>query len=243
MNATRFDHSLPADGKIVDRDEYLIKCSTGKKVLHLGCVDTGFLDEKIRADEWLHKKIVDIADNVIGLDNNIEGINQIKEIYPDMKFIAGNVEELDQIVFEDAFDIIIAGDIIEHLANVGKFLYGIRHIMSHNTTFILTTPNAFRYQNLVLSLFKKESIHPDHNYWFSWNSLSTVLAKFDLHIEKSFMYNIYPKVVFKRRDNIIRTIQKGGFGIVDMVISKLVIPFVPFWADGLIAEVKKCNNT
>ena len=63
-----------------------------------------------------------------------------------------DAEDLTQ---EIQFDIIIAGDIIEHLANVGKFLFGIRHLMSHNTTFILTTPNAFRYQNLVLSLFNR----------------------------------------------------------------------------------------
>lgn len=50
---------------------------------------------------------------------------------------------------------------------------------------------------------------------------------------------IYPKIFIKKEDNIIRRRQKCGFRILDALISKIIIPVVPFWADGLILEVRK----
>lgn len=50
---------------------------------------------------------------------------------------------------------------------------------------------------------------------------------------------IYPKIVIKKEDNIIRKVQKCGFRILDALISKIIISVVPFWADGLILEVRK----
>lgn len=238
----KLDHPLPSHVEIIDREKYIIQRAKGKKVLHLGCVDRSFLGEKLSADRWLHKKLVDVGQNVVGLDNDDEGIEKLREIHPDMKFIVANVEELEEIGYQEEIDLIIGGEIIEHLANVGNFLTKIQLLMSPDTILILTTPNAFRYQNMILSFFKRESIHADHNYWFSWNSLKTVLNKFGLHIEKTLVANIHPKVVFKQDDSITRKIQKLGFGIIDTLITKLIIPFVPFWSDTLIVEVKKGSS-
>ena len=235
----KFEHNLPTKVKIVDREKYFLEISRDKKILHLGCVDQGLTKDKQKFGTWLHEKLVQISSDIVELDYDKSGIEILQKNYPNMKFVLANMEELDKDTFSASFDIIIGGEVIEHLLNVGKFFESMNNIMDKNCKLILTTPNAFRYRNLLLSIFKKEAIHPDHNYWFSWSSLNTILNKFGFRIEKTFLYNIYPKFSIKPEDNIICKFKKLGFRIIDTVITKIVIPFVPFWADGLIVVVVK----
>ncbi len=64
------------------------------------------------------------------------------------------------------FDIIIAGEIIEHLGCPGAFLRSTRFIMNTKTDLILTTPNVFSLKLFFHTSLRREKIHNDHNYYF-----------------------------------------------------------------------------
>ena len=85
------------------------------------------------------------------LGENVEkwGLDfQRNSLLPDhFKFIAGDVSE-EWHIPKEAFDIVFAGEIIEHLLDTDKFLCKCFEALSPDGILILTTPNLSSFANL-----------------------------------------------------------------------------------------------
>lgn len=76
------------------------------------------------------------------------------------------------------FDIIFAGDIIEHLPNPGLFLDAAHRHLRPTGKLILTTPNAFHLFNLTEKISKGEpTVNSDHTCYFTTKTIRTLLRK------------------------------------------------------------------
>jgi 2-polyprenyl-3-methyl-5-hydroxy-6-metoxy-1,4-benzoquinol methylase len=77
--------------------------------------------------------------------------------------LEGNVEHLEDMVPElRGFDVVVAGDIIEHLSNPGLMLDGIRSRLATNGRVIISTPNAFgvaSWLRVLTGRFKEGAQH------------------------------------------------------------------------------------
>jgi hypothetical protein len=74
------------------------------------------------------------------------------------------------------FDVIVAGDIIEHLNNIGNFLHCLKRHMTPETDLILTTPNPFDVERFIVCLIRNAvGVNPDHTVWLDpvvmWRTL------------------------------------------------------------------------
>jgi 2-polyprenyl-3-methyl-5-hydroxy-6-metoxy-1,4-benzoquinol methylase len=167
-------------GSGVHRVEFLQKMVRGKKIIHIGCVDhLPLIDEKRKQGVWLHDILSASADKCIGVDINQEGCDYLKKIGIKDIFCFDIIRDAipDEIKNQN-FDYVILGEIIEHVDNPVEFLSSLRRKFSGLVReMILTTPNAFRFQNLVYSLMKTECINSDHRYWFSPYTLAKVLLQ------------------------------------------------------------------
>ncbi len=144
----------------------------GKTVLDVGCVEHVASNEA--ADRWLHRRLVERAKSVLGID-----------------IVESEVEKLQKrgysIICADAmtaslgktFDVIVAGEIIEHVVNPGALLTNMRRHLNENGRLVLTTPNAFYFLNALMALFpwQKRRWHPDHVAWYEPYVLSAMLRK------------------------------------------------------------------
>ena len=94
-----------------------------------------------------------------------------------MKKEGFNVEYCDVLSEEDVkniknrygtFDVIIAGELIEHLKNPGVFVEHCKSLLNNGGIFILTTPNPFGFPLIVQVLFEgyPAGINKDHKLWF-----------------------------------------------------------------------------
>ena len=165
---------------LVNRDDFLLQVTKGKKVLHLGFVDhLPLIDEKIRQGKWLHKKLIDNTTLCYGIDINQEGIEYIqKEHHIDNLYTLDVIlDTLPQALLDVKFDYLLIPDVIEHIGNPVAFLEVIREKFKQNTSkIILTTPNAFRWNNF-LNVFKhRELINSDHRFWFTPYTLSKIVT-------------------------------------------------------------------
>ena len=88
------------------------------------------------------------------------------------------------------FEVIVAGEIIEHLSNPGLFSEGIKHLTSKNGIFIFTTVNAYCLRRFIRILFGIESVHPDHKFYFSHSTLTSLLERHRFKIKKRFNYRL-----------------------------------------------------
>ena len=165
---------------IVNRDDYLLQVTKGKKVLHLGFVDhLPLIDEKIRQGKWLHKKLIDNTALCYGVDINQEGIEYIQKKHhiDNLYTLDVILDTLPQALLDVEFDYLLIPDVIEHIGNPVAFLEVIREKFKRNTTrIILTTPNAFRWNNFVNIFKHRELINSDHRFWFTPYTLSKIVT-------------------------------------------------------------------
>ncbi len=159
-----------------DRRQFILETCSDKKVLHLGCCGSPFCQVGCKNGNHFHFEIQKVAMETYGVDININDIKFLQEEFGIKNLYAGNAEELEKLFQEEKFEVVVAGEIIEHLYNPGKFLLSIKSVLSENGVLILSTPNAVCFRRGVNALFGKETVHPDHNFYFSRLVLTHLLT-------------------------------------------------------------------
>lgn len=82
------------------------------------------------------------------------------------------------------FDIIYAGDLIEHLSNVGLFLQCCKKHMNQNSLLIITTPNPFSFSLLIRSFINQFNPCPEHTMYLDRKNIQELNRRFNFKIVK-----------------------------------------------------------
>lgn len=191
---------VPKVKTVIGRFDFILEKCKGKKVLHLGCVDEGLTEERIKSGELLHFKLINVATEVCGVDISEKGIRLLQK-HGVGNLIVGNIEQIDEIKELRGldFDVILLTEVLEHLNNPGLFLQKIKASFTSNTTMIITVPNGLRLTGLMHQLRGYEFVHPDHNYWFSYKTFETLIRKNGYHIEELLVYSFFDHTLSLRK--------------------------------------------
>jgi len=163
-----------------NRFEVIRRYIENKKVLDLGCVDHDVIREK--KDAWLHKNIKKYASYVLGVDLDKRGIKELKK--KGYNVICDNVENMN---LKKKFDVIITGDLIEHVSNQGIFLENIKKHLKKQGYLIISTPNSNNFFNFIeVCLFGKVRVNPEHTLWHSHSTLEQLLLRHNFKILESY---------------------------------------------------------
>ena len=65
---------------LTDRVTYILEQCHGKQVLHLGCTDWPYTEQKLRGGALLHEQIAKIASSLVGVDADGEGVRYFHQI-------------------------------------------------------------------------------------------------------------------------------------------------------------------
>lgn len=176
-----FKHRLPRL-RIVQREEYLLSRCQGKRVLHLGAVD--YYNGEVCG---FHKRLINIANYVAGIDIDNEGIYQARLAgIGDIHF--GDLEKLGNMNISDQFDVVLATEVIEHLSNPGLLLEGVKRFIEPGVEMLVTTPNVFSFHRFLLTLGRLEYVHPDHVCYYSLITLRNLLQRHGFIVEDELAY-------------------------------------------------------
>lgn len=183
--------------ELVHRVEFIKRACAGKKVLHLGCTNWPYTQDSIDNDMLLHNELAETASELYGFDYDQEGIDVLEKAGTKNLYQA-DLERLDEVDLNETFDVIIAGEMIEHLNNPGLFLRGIQRFMSPETKLVVTTINAYAaHRFAVYGLLGKkginEPVHPDHVAYYSFKTLKLVVERSGLRINDFKFYDIGPE--------------------------------------------------
>jgi 2-polyprenyl-3-methyl-5-hydroxy-6-metoxy-1,4-benzoquinol methylase len=161
-----------------------------KSVLDVGCVDH---DIKQIQGSWMHREINQLAKEVLGVDHLPEAVQELQKL--GFKVVCQNAEALN---LNKTFDVIVAGEIIEHLKNPGLFLEGAAKHLKPGGILILTTPNAFSIAN-VFKILKRNKIkvNDDHTCWFDPVTIQTLLAKNHFIAREIYWINDFKRFWFR----------------------------------------------
>jgi len=142
---------------------------------------------------------------LVGIDiEGITGENQklFNKSQPDFinEIVIGNMETY---CFNRKFDVIVAGDVIEHVENQGLFLLNIKNHLVKDGKLIITTPNA-KWPTVFLHP------NPTHTLWHDIHTLNRILQingfKVDYYryyFGNKKHYNLWQKLLTLRQSIIV----------------------------------------
>jgi 2-polyprenyl-3-methyl-5-hydroxy-6-metoxy-1,4-benzoquinol methylase len=210
---------------LVVRERFILDACRGKSVLHLGCADFPYTDESIASGSWLHSKVSDVAATCIGVDLDGDTVERLKEKHGVDNVKEGNAEELDKLNGA-LFDVILAGEIVEHLNNPGLFFDTARTVLKPGGKLLITVPSAFSLRRFIRIPFGSESVHPDHAFYFSHTTLHTLARRYGYVLTEAHSYRLPNKKP-----------------LVPWIFERMATVITPNWGEGIIHLYSLPNGT
>jgi len=179
--AAKMLHPIP-EGKVVDRSAFILERVTGKRVLEFGATGP------------MHDAVVEVAASVFGVDrengDRVQGFDLDNTEYARLPMMRQPEQgtNLDEIVTPE---IILCGEVIEHLSNPGWFLTRLKR-QYPDVPVIITVPNAFTKIGLGHLAKGLENVNIDHVAWYSPRTLKTLLERAGYEIREFAWYNGTP---------------------------------------------------
>lgn len=146
----------------------LAHVKAGDRVLDLGCGDGAFAAELTGAGAL-----------VTAADVSAEAVRRARERAPGAR-VAELAEGAPFPFGEDAFDLVWAGETLEHVADVTGLLSELRRVLAWGGTLLVTTPNVPRLGVAVEALLgrpleRRLDPRADHLRFFSARTLAALL--------------------------------------------------------------------
>ena len=164
----------------VDRIAFIARVCARCRVLDLGAMDETAWAAKRGRGTWLHEEIARNALQMDGIDNSelvpAEGLRT----GANATIRRGDITDPQRLVaaLEHTPDVVVAGELIEHLENPLQFLTRFTGIdRLSGKTLILSTPNATALHNVLIGLVRRESTHRDHLCILSYKTLATLCTR------------------------------------------------------------------
>ena len=137
----------------------------GQRVLDLGCRDGALTQAYVGGNE------------VVGVDADREALAEAERLG-----IETHWADLDQpLDFPDAgFDVVVAGELLEHLRDPERLVAEIRRVLRPGGTFVASVPNAYRLKGRLRFLAgRAPESDPTHLQMFSPAAVRALLAAFE----------------------------------------------------------------
>jgi 2-polyprenyl-3-methyl-5-hydroxy-6-metoxy-1,4-benzoquinol methylase len=224
-------HTIPDVPVISDRERFIAKACENRSILHLGCAGWPLTEESLRDGTLLHLALSKVSARAFGIDLCEQGLSVLRN-HGFTDLIRWDVEEIGQLSLETPPDVIVAGEILEHLSNPGLFFQGVSKLMKHSgCILIVTVPNAFSFRHFASLMFRKiELVMPDHTAYYSFKTLSELINRQGLRVREFYNYT----EVSKKSSPVNRFAKR--------LLNATVMKVFPQLSEGIIAVVEKRND-
>lgn len=163
-------HPIPP-APVVERELYILGKVRGKRVLDIGATGP------------MHAAIVDLAAVCFGIDIVAK---------TEANYFQVDLDRTAHLPVIEKIDMIIAGEVIEHLSNAGHFL---DLLGEYDCPIVLTTPNAFAEVGQHYVKNKGiEQVNKEHVAYYSYHTLLVLFERHGFTLNEFFWYHGKPNV-------------------------------------------------
>jgi SAM-dependent methyltransferase len=138
---------------------------------------------------WLHALLSTVARELVGIDYLKNTVEAIREEYGYECYCA-DVMNLQELGLQRTFDVIVCGELIEHIENPGLMLDGIKRFMHRGSILVITAPNPWSRQRMKLirrGILENQWLNKEHVAWYSFQTLKQLLERKGFQ-EKAYDY-------------------------------------------------------
>ena len=133
--------------------------------------------------DWMHAAVASVATEVVGVELDEKLAARARERGYDV--VAADAQTLD---LGRTFEVVWAGELIEHLSCAGGFLDAARRHLEPGGRLVLTTPNVFAVSNFVYRIGGRPRVNRGHTCWYDETTLSQLLRRHGYEVvEVSFL--------------------------------------------------------
>jgi 2-polyprenyl-3-methyl-5-hydroxy-6-metoxy-1,4-benzoquinol methylase len=194
-----------------NRETYLEELAARcRSVAHLGCTDSPYTLGRLETDRLLHARLV-ARTNVTGFDIDAEALEVLRARMPEQAFVLADLTHEVPDEHRGAFDLVLAGEVLEHLDNIGAFLRGCRELLEPDGVLCVTVPNACSPKIGIRAVLGRESTHPDHRVYFGPRTLRRTLEAAGFSVESVLTYLSTEASTFGRVFNVGLRMVHGAF--------------------------------
>jgi len=155
---------------------FAVQHCTGKDVLDVGCVHHD--PEAYRSRYWVHKALRAKARTVVGLDLSREGVDYLNE--RGFELIHADAQNFE---LKRNFDVIFAGDIIEHLEDFSGFLESCKRHLRTDGSLLISTPNPWYWRYIAQAIMRHEvNNNPEHTCWLDPRTLRQLVRRHGMDV-------------------------------------------------------------
>jgi SAM-dependent methyltransferase len=167
------------ESPFISKREFIRQFVSGKDALDLGVVAPSPQQVKDRSEKWLHGFIRRHAKFLLGVDILEEDVLELQN--KGYNVICCDVLNLR---LNRKFDVVICGDLIEHVMEPGLLLDTIAYHLRDDGVGLVTTPNPFAINRLFNILFDGETpINYEHVFWLCPQTMFQLIGRSMLYIE------------------------------------------------------------
>ena len=136
--------------------------------------------ENYRSKYWVHKALKAKAKNLLGLDLSEDGVNYLRTKGFNVEF--GDAQDFS---LGQSFDVIVAGELIEHLEDFSGFFSCCKAHLRENGKLLISTPNPWYWKNIIMAVLHNEiRVNPEHTCWFCPSTLRSLARRHGFDIKE-----------------------------------------------------------
>jgi 2-polyprenyl-3-methyl-5-hydroxy-6-metoxy-1,4-benzoquinol methylase len=178
--------------------QFILRCPDARdqRILRLitefghNILDVGFAEHSIaraRSDGWFHWKLRSVPGvKVCGLDLNAGLVEQIRSEFSLDGLYSGDATDSQLVVNGGGFDVIHAGDLIEHLSNCEGFFAFCRNNLKPGGHVVLTTPNPCSAPRIIrLVRFGGAVANFEHVSWITPTNINELCRRYGFEFVSS----------------------------------------------------------
>jgi 2-polyprenyl-3-methyl-5-hydroxy-6-metoxy-1,4-benzoquinol methylase len=214
---------------------YILPKIKDKRVLDIGCISHSF-EERSKDKYWNFDIFLEHAKYLKGIDILRNEVSEAQKEGYNIEF--GNAEIY---ISTEKYDVVFAGDLIEHLGNPAQFLNCSHKNLHNHGLLMLVTPNTFSISNIFKAITKftnEPPVNPEHTCYFTPKTVSELVSREKFEVADIYYTNTnYSE---KRLDDI----RKGSFPLfIQMKMNYLLTKIFPQFSQAFIIVLrKKCEN-
>lgn len=158
-----------------DRSLYLAELAAGLRVLDVGVVDHS--SDRFDSPEWLHRVISRAADYCLGVDILPREVAELQA-----RGFNVRVCDLTQEEPDERFDLVLCGEVIEHLGSPEALLMHGSRCLAPGGRVVITAPNPFYLPRVRDALRGRTSENIDHVTYIFPSGVAELAARAGLRL-------------------------------------------------------------
>jgi 2-polyprenyl-3-methyl-5-hydroxy-6-metoxy-1,4-benzoquinol methylase len=147
---------------------------TGKRVLDVGSIGHSYLGRNTYK-RWNFAILAEHASEIRGFDLLAEDVELAQRDGFDIE-----IGDAETYIADKPYEVVYAGELIEHLSNPGLFLTCCHENLSPGGILVLSTPNAYSFAKLarvVMYRTNEPPVNPEHVCYFTPKTLTELVTR------------------------------------------------------------------